>query len=362
MNNTKTTANKKSFLDISLFNRVTVADKVIFTTQVATMLHAGLHLTQALTIVENQIKNKYFAGILEQVRVEVEEGSQLSQALAKFPDIFDPIIINVVRSGEASGKLDSQLQELGDELQRQGKFVGSIKSAMAYPAIVIMAMIAVALLATFKIIPALRGIIEESGGELPISTRIILGISNFLINDWLYVLIVLIIIGVGAYYFFSSPSGKTLFDRWLVNEPTGLANRVYMTRFTRTLGLLIQSGVPIVEAMKIVSASMNNTVYSRSLTRIANDLERGVPLSVPIQKDKIFPPYIGQMLVVGEQTGQMDKTLLSLADYYEEQSDNIVKNLSTWLEPIIIVIIGIGVGFLVFAILMPIYNAALSIK
>jgi type IV pilus assembly protein PilC len=271
-------------------------------------------------------------------------------------------MINVIRSGEASGQLDKQLQELGDELERQGKFIGNIKAALAYPAVVVTAMIAVALLATFKIIPALRGVIEQGGGQLPISTRVVLGFSSFLIHDWLYALIALIAIIVGGYYFFSSPSGELLFDRWIIKEPTGLASRVYMTRFTRTLGLLIQAGVPIVEAMKIVSASMNNSVYSNSLTKIAAELERGVPLSVPIQKDSIFPPYIGQMLIVGEQTGQMDKTLLSLADYYEEQSDNAVKSLSTWLEPVIIVIIGIGVGFLVFAILMPVYNAALSIK
>jgi type IV pilus assembly protein PilC len=360
--NSLSATKKQGLGNITFFNGVSLNDKVLFISQTATMLHSGLHLTQALTIIQDQVKNKYFKDIIGQIKVEVEGGNQLSQAMLKFPDIFDRVIISIVRSGEASGQLDTQLQDLGGELERQGKFIGKIKAAMAYPMIVIIAMIAVALLATFKIIPAMRGIIEESGGQLPLSTRIVLGISDFFIHDWLYIIIGLILFIVACYYFFSSPSGQSIFDRFLLKEPTGLAMNVYMTRFTRTLGMLIQSGVPIIEAIKIVSQAMNNEVYSHSLKIVAAQLERGIPLSVPISKDPAFPAYISQMMVVGEQTGQIDKTLLSLANYYESRSDAMVKNLSTWLEPIIIIIIGIGVGFLVFAILMPVYNAALSIK
>lgn len=352
----------KSLEDYLAFaNRVSTHDKALFAKEIAAMLEAGLHLTQAIAIIKKQIKNKYFAAILDDIDTEIKEGKQLSIAMQKYPNIFDPVMINITKAGEASGQLDRQLKELGIELENQNKFYGKIRGALIYPIFVLIVMLGIAILATVKIIPSIRGIVESSGAQLPWSTRVVMAFSGFLINQW-YVAILIIIILAGTIWFLvKSPAGQVIKDRWLIKEPSGMFAHLYVSRFTRTLGLLISAGVPIVEAVRIVADVFDNHVYAESLTKVSSELERGIPISAALQEDPLFPDYVTQMIIVGEQTGQLDKVLLGLAAHYEEQTDGRVAALTALFEPAIIVIIGVGVGFLVFSILIPIYNATNSI-
>ncbi|NCO44281.1 type II secretion system F family protein [Candidatus Berkelbacteria bacterium] len=361
MENTQELHKPKDLMSYLPFaKKVSNHDKALFAKESSTMLSAGLHLTQAIAILRRQIKNAYFVEVLTTLETEIKEGKQLSTAMAQYPNVFDRVMVNIVRAGEASGQLDKQLKELGDQLESQNKFFSKIKGALVYPMFVLVVMVGIGILATVKIIPAIRGIIESSGGQLPMSTKIVLGLSDFLINKWYIIVLIIVgtIVALGA--FFKSPSGHVLKDRLLLRDPTGLFSRLFISRFTRTLGLLITAGVPIVDAVRIVEDVIGNSVFSQSLYKVAGELERGIPISSALQEDPIFPDYVIQMMVVGEQTGQMDKVLLGLAAYYEEQANDKVGALTALFEPAIIVIIGVGVGFLVFSILIPIYNATTS--
>ena len=352
---------EKSLQDyIPLFNKVKTKDIALFAKETAVMIKSGLHLTQALVIIQRQIKNRYFKQILEKIEEDIKEGNLLSQAMAKYPDVFDRVMINVVKAGEASGNLDKQLLEIGAQMENSIKFMAKIKNAMVYPIFILIAMIGVGILATVKIIPAIQGIITESGTEMPISTRVVLAISNFLINQWYLVIIIIAAIIIGIWLFLKSPSGSYLKDRWLIKEPSGTALRLYMVRFARTLGMLISSGVPIVAAIKIVSDVIGNQVFKEGLNKIAAELERGIPISATLQQDKNFPDYVGQMILVAEQTGQLDSVLINLGQYYEDQANEKVGMITALFEPLILVVIGIGVAFLVFSILVPIYNATMN--
>lgn len=345
---------------ISFLKRVSNKDIAMFAKETAVMIRSGLHLTQALTIIQKQVKNRYFKDVIESIESNIKEGNVLSQAMSKYPNVFDKVMINVVRAGEASGNLDKQLLEVGLQMENNLKFMSKIKGAMVYPMFILAAMVGIGILATVKIIPAIQGIITESGAALPVSTKIVLAISNFLIHQWYLVIFIGAAIIIGVWLFFKSPSGSYLKDRWLIMEPTGMAIRLYMVRFARTLGMLISSGVPIVAAIKIVSDVIDNQVFKGSLAKVASELERGIPISATLSQDKNFPEYVAQMLTVAEQTGQLDSVLTNLAQYYEDQANDKIGMVTALFEPLILVVIGIGVAFLVFSILVPIYNATMN--
>lgn len=359
---TRLAPKKENQFDVSrienLFNRITAKDKVIFTRQLGTMVKSGLPIVQALHILADQTSNKRFEEVITGISTDIEGGSNFSSALAKHPKIFDKVYINLVRSGEASGKLDETLERLAIQQEKSYRLAGKVRGALLYPAFVVVAMAVATILMLIVVIPPLKNIFAGAGADLPLPTRVLIALSDALLSYWYIFLAIAVIAVIGLRAYLVSPAGRFAWDRLKLRLPVfgSLFKKIYISRMTRTLATLVGGGVPILEALEIVSDSVGNQVYANALKEAATQVEAGVPLSTPLKANPAFPALVPQMISVGEQTGKMDQVLGKLADFYDEEVDTVVKNLSTLMEPIIMVILGIGVGGLLIAILMPIYS------
>lgn len=345
-------------MNIPFLNSVSVSDKAFFARQIATMLSSGITIDKALQIVNTQTKNKYFKQVLDSILEDLNSGSPFSAAISKYPNVFDKVFINIVVSGEAVGKLAEVLTKLADRLENDRDFIAAIRNALAYPILVLIVMVGIVILMTIKVLPELETVFADFQSELPWTTKALMSISHFLINYWWLIIIILTSAIILLYYWLKTDAGLKVFNKIEINFPGGLGKDIYMERFCRTLGMLIESGTPIIDALKITSDVMNNLVYRDFLLRTSEKIERGMPLSEILQKSEDFPMIVPQMVLVGEKTGKVDEVLLRLADYYEGRSNAKVQNFASLVEPILIVIIGIGVGFVVFSVIMPIYNLA----
>ncbi|MSU76350.1 type II secretion system F family protein [Patescibacteria group bacterium] len=365
---TRLAPKKESQFDVSrignMLHRITMKDKVIFTRQLGTMVKSGLPIVQALHILAEQTSNTRFADIIRDISSQIEGGSNFSNALSKYPKVFDRVYINLVRSGEASGQLDLTLERLATQQEKSYRLVGKVRGAMLYPAFVLVAMAGATILMLVVVIPPLKGIFAESGSQLPLATRILITMSDALLAYWYLFILAAVLVIFGLRSYLASPAGKFAADRLKLRLPIfgPLFKKIYISRMTRTLATLVGGGVPILEALDIVADSVGNKVYANALHEAAKQVEAGVPLSTPLKANPAFPPLVPQMVAVGEQTGKMDQVLTKLADFYDEEVDTVVKNLSTLMEPLIMVILGIGVGGLLVAILMPIYTLGNVIK
>jgi type IV pilus assembly protein PilC len=343
---------------MSMFNRIGIKEKSRFSRQLATMINAGLPLVQALNIILIQTKNGNFKSIINAIIKDVESGFSFSSAIAKHPKAFNRVYVSIVKSGEATGKLDEVLMELADQQEKDATFSGKVKGALAYPIFIICAMVGVGVIMMIKVVPTVEEVFTESGAELPMATKILMALSHFLVGYWYLALGILVAIYAAIKLFLMTPGGKEMFDRFAIKVPvfSDTVISVMMSRLTRTLALLISSGIPILEAIQIVSEAMDNSVYRKGLERVRDQVERGVPMSVPIQKDKNFPILFGQMVAVGEQTGQVDAMLSNMARFFTEEAETKLKSITSLIEPLVMVILGVGVAFIIFAILVPIYN------
>jgi type IV pilus assembly protein PilC len=350
-----------SYLDwLGLAQRVAVRDKAIFARQLATMLSAGFPLLQALSVIVLQTPNRRLRNIIATLITDLEAGHAFSSSLNRFSDVFGPVFVNVVRSGEVTGKLPQVLEEVATQIERDYEFISKIRGAMYYPAFIISAMIVIGGIMMVKVIPQLKSIFEESNAQLPWTTRTVMGISNFTAHYWWLILILIPAIYFGVRAYIQTEEGKLGWDSLKLNFPIikKLTRLIYMARFSSTFGLLVRTGIPILEAIRITSDVMQNKIYENSLKEVYKQVEKGVPISVPLSRDPYFTPMVVQMIGVGEQTGKLDDMLGSLSKFYTSESDNELKNLTSLVEPVLIVIIGIAVGFLVFSIIVPIYNIA----
>jgi len=250
------------------------------------------------------------------------------------------------------------LLELADQQEKDATFSGKVRGALAYPVFIICAMIGVAVIMMIKVVPTVEGVFKESGAELPLATRIMLALSHFLVGYWYVALIIVVVFVAAIKLYLMTPGGKELFDKMSIKLPpfSDTVISVSMSRLTRTLALLISSGIPILEAIQIVSEAMDNVVFRKGLERVREQVERGVPMSVPIQKNKDFPILFGQMVAVGEQTGQVDAMLANMARFFTEEAESKLKSMTSLIEPMVMVVLGVGVAFILFAILVPIYN------
>lgn len=350
---------EKSVLSVmGLFNNIGVKDRAAFARQLATMIDAGLPLVQALNIIALQTKNINLRAVLASVVRDIESGYSFSTALAKHPDAFNKVFVSVVRSGEATGKLDEVLLELADQFEKDASFAGKIKGALAYPAFIISAMFGVGGLMMIKVIPTIKNVFDEAHATLPFATRALIALSDILVKYWIIVILGIVGLLILLRFFFKSARGKMLLDVLALKIPLFAATSIsiIMARMTRTLGLLISSGIPILEALRIVSDAIGNHVYQAGLSEVRAEVERGIPMSVPLMKNTTFPVLFGQMVSVGEQTGRLDAMMTNLAKYYTEEADNKLKGMSSLIEPVVMVVLGVGVAILIFAILVPIYN------
>jgi len=278
--------------------------------------------------------------------------------MAKHPDVFDKVTVALVEAGEASGKLDLLLTQLADNLEKERDFRSKTRGALIYPAVIGIAMVAVFIIMMIFVVPRLTSLYEDIGADLPLPTKILIAISNLLVNGWWALLAVLGVGGFIAYKYLSTDKGKYRLANFTFKFPIfGKLNKESeLARFSRTLGLLIGAGIPITQALEIVANAMSNVLYRDSILAAEKQVEKGVPLSVPIRADPNFDPLISQMIAVGEETGKMDEVLGKVAGFFESQAETSIKNLSTALEPIILVVLGVMVGGLVLSIITPIYN------
>lgn len=337
--------------------RVTTQDKVNFTRQLSTMINAGLTITESLAILELQA-SPAVGRLISDVLHQVESGVNLADALEKHGSVFDQIYIALIRSGETAGVLDKVLSRLADNLEKQTEFRRKIKGAMVYPIIVIGGMLAVVAVMIIFVIPKLTTIYEEFQADLPTSTKILIAVSKFASHYWWLAAAIL----AGLFFLGRVLSKNPLFrrqlDELLFKLPIigKLRKGMILTEFTRTLGLLIGSGILIVEAIEVTTKSLNSPNYEEKMKEVSKEVEKGLPLATALAKTEIFPPLLPQMVAVGEETGKLDEVLGKVSTYFEQEADTAVKGLTTAIEPLIMIVLGVGVGFLMLAIIMPIYN------
>lgn len=342
---------------LSAIQKVSQNDVVNFTRQLATMINAGLPLTDSLVSLQEQARPA-FAKILSEIVNDVRSGNPLHDALAKHPKIFPPIYLALVKSGEAAGLLDEVLKKLADNLEKSRNFSSRVKSAMIYPAIVVIAMVVVSFLMMVLVIPKLLSMYKEMGAELPLPTKILIGISSVLSQFW-WLLIILVVSGLYLLMLWkNTPSGRRALDGLWFKVPLigHLKEKVILTDLTRTLSMLIGTGVSIIDALNIVAKASGNVLFEEAIKQSASEVEKGQPLALAFSRYPFIPPLVSQMIAVGEETGKLDEVLGRVSVHFEEESDNSIKGLTAAIEPIMIILLGIGVGFLVIAIIMPIYN------
>ena len=331
----------------------------IFTRQFSVMIDAGLPLVQCLEILASQQENKTFQKVLTNTREMVEGGSTLSAAMKASPKVFDPLYTNMVEAGETGGILDTILQRLSAYIEKNVKLQRAVKSAMVYPVGVLTVAGGVITLLLWKVVPIFATLFAGLGVELPLPTRIVIALSNF-IGSYFGLLILVAMVGgvIGLKTWYGTPQGKLALDTVILKLPVLgiLMRKIAVARFTRTLGTLISSGVPILEGLDITARTAGNAVVERALLKDRKSLEEGKSLTEPLKESEVFPGMVTQMIGVGEQTGAMDAMLQKIADFYEEEVDAAVKDLLTALEPIMIVFLGVVVGGVVISMYLPLFT------
>lgn len=339
--------------------KVTDKDLVILTRQLATMIDAGLPLVQCLDILGTQTENVTLAKTVVQVRTDVESGSTFADALKKHPKIFDNLYVNMVAAGEAGGILDTILQRLAAYMEKFAKIKKQIKSAMVYPSVILFVAVAVVALLMVVVVPMLANMFAESGQALPLPTRIVIAISNF-IKGWGGLVLFGALVGffVGLIQLRKTEKGLRVTDAIALKIPVAgdLIRKVSVAKFTRTLGTLLTSGVPILEGLLIVARTAGNKIVEEAVITTRQSVSEGKTLAEPLTKSKVFPPMVTQMIAVGEATGALDGMLAKIADFYDDEVDGAVATLTSMLEPMLMIFLGTTVGFVIVAMYMPIFQ------
>jgi type IV pilus assembly protein PilC len=331
----------------------------IFTRQFSVMIDAGLPLVQCLEILAGQQDNKSFQKILNGVRASVEGGATLSTSMKQYEKVFDPLYYNMVEAGETGGILDTILQRLSLYIEKNVKLKRAVKSAMIYPVAVLSIAAGVIILLLWKVVPIFTTLFNGLGAELPLPTRIVIGMSNFVGSIYgLLIVVFVIATGIATKLWYGTPSGRMALDSLLLKAPVvGMVLRkIAVARFTRTLGTLISSGVPILEGLDITARTSGNAVVERAISQTRKAVEAGRSLVEPLKETAVFPGMVTQMIGVGEQTGAMDAMLSKIADFYEDEVDAAVKDMLTAIEPIMIVFLGVVVGGVVISMYLPLFS------
>lgn len=348
------------FTLFGLRKKVSLKDKAFFSSQLSTMISAGLALPRSMNIIAAQTDNQYLKSIFYNINRDLEEGLSFSLSLEKYPEVFDDLFVNVVKSGESTGNLELVLKRLAQKLEKDQNISSKLFSAMIYPLFIVLAVVAVGWLLLVKIVPQIEVIFAEANATLPWTTRALIATGHFLASFWWLVLFIIVLLVIIGRLYLRSEQGREFYARMQIYLPgfRKVVSYVYMARFCRTLEMLFESGVPLVESINTAADVMVNYNYKRSLFRISKEVQKGVSFSLELSKDPLFPSLVGQMLAVGEQTGKSAEVMDKLARFYEDESQNAINGVYSLVEPIVMVIVGIGVAILVFAILVPIYQVA----
>ena len=345
-------------------NRISSKDKIVFSRQLATLIGAGLPLTQSLHTVFEQTANKKMQEIVQEIIADVEGGKTLSSAFGKHPEVFNKIFIALVTAGEASGTLDDALKRIADQQEKDAAMVSKIRGAMVYPGIVLAVMVAVGVFMMVTIVPQVAKLYSDMKKTLPVLTSILIGISNFVINFWWLTLILLALAIFFARQYVRTEAGSRLLDNLKLNMPPfkGMFRRLYMARFTRMGQTLLVTGVPMLDMLAIAAEGVNNAVVAEEITRAAGKVQSGKALSAALQTEHYILPMVPQMIKIGEQSGRIDEMMGKTAQAYEDELDEEIQAISTMIEPIMMVILAIFAGVLIGAVLFPIYSLVGSVR
>ncbi|HLC94543.1 MAG TPA: type II secretion system F family protein [Patescibacteria group bacterium] len=349
---------------LPLIERVSFSDVVNLTRQLAIMLNAGLTLINCLDILKKQITKPSLRKVITRIDDDIRSGTSFSNSLKKFGHLFSPLYISLIKAGEASGKLDEVLLRLSENLEKKRLLIGKIKGALVYPAVLIVGMFTVIFIMITFVVPKMLEIYENFDAELPPLTMILISISSFFQKFWPLVLIAIAILIVLGLNFVKTPQGKRLFDNLVFKIP--IINNVLKISFlvdtTRTFSILVGSGVSILDTINIVKETSSNSIYRGAFANIYKKIEKGESLGRSFDEEGIFPPILVQMVAVGEESGHLDETLMRISTYFEAESEMAIKAMTTLIEPVILVILGFAVGFIVFAVITPIYDLTSSIQ
>ncbi|MBI1821707.1 MAG: type II secretion system F family protein [Nitrospirae bacterium] len=340
--------------------RVKEKDIVIFTRQFATMIDAGLPLVQCLEILSAQTENKTLAKALVQVRQDVEGGATYADSLRKHPKVFDDLYVNMVAAGEAGGILDTILNRLAKHIEKSMKLKKQIKSAMVYPGVIVSVAIGVITILMVWVIPTFAKMFVDFGGTLPLPTVIVIGASEFMQHNIIFIVIGLMGLSFAFKKYYKTTNGRRLVDLYLLKLPVvgDLIRKASVANFTRTLGTLISSGVPILDGLGIVAKTSGNKVVEEALLSVKQSISEGKTIAEPLKKTNVFPQMVVQMIGVGESTGALDAMLEKIADFYDDEVDSAVTALTSLLEPALMVFLGVTIGFIVIAMYLPIFKMA----
>jgi type IV pilus assembly protein PilC len=341
-----------------LGKKVNSKNVAVFTRQFSVMIDAGLPLVQCLEILGNQEEDKNFAETILATRSDVESGASLADAMKKHPKVFDPLFTNMIAAGEAGGILDTILKRLATYIEKAVKLKGQVKSAMIYPVAVIVIAVVVVGVILWKVIPTFAALFAGLGAQLPLPTRIVIALSDFLVNFMPFIIVGIVAIGWAFKSYYATTAGKYKIDGITLKLPVlGLLMRkIAVARFCRTLSTLLSSGVPILDGLEITARTSGNSVVEEAILKTRKSIERGETISAPLKETGVFPAMVTQMIAVGETTGALDTMLAKIADFYEEEVDTAVAGLLTLLEPIMIAFLGGIVGGIVIAMYLPIFD------
>jgi type IV pilus assembly protein PilC len=338
--------------------RITTKDKVVFTRQLATLIGAGLPLSQSLHTVLEQTQNKQLQSIIQEITASVEGGKTLSESFSKHTNAFDPVFIALVSAGEISGTLDESLQRVANQQEKDAAITSKFKSALTYPVIVLFVIMGVLLFMLFTVVPQVEKLYHDLKRQLPGITQVMVDVANFTAHYWWLVIMVAGILGYFAVQYVKTEAGIKLRDTLKLNIPIfgQMFRKLYMARFTRTGQTLLSTGVSMLDMLKITGTSLNNTVLEKSIMRAAEKVKGGKALSVALQPEDYIMPLVPQMIKIGEQSGRIDEMMGKVAQVYEEELDEEIRNISTSIEPILMVVLAVVAGGMVGAILLPIYG------
>jgi type IV pilus assembly protein PilC len=338
--------------------RIRTKDKIIFSRQLATLINAGLPLTQSLRTVKDQVPNKSLQSIVDGVVASVEGGKALSAAFADYPKVFDHVYISLVQAGESSGTLDKALERLATQEEKDAAIAGKIRSALIYPAVIFVVIILVLIFMITTVLPQIALFYQQQNKTLPFATELLDKVSIFLVHDWW---LAILMVGGGIYAivrYFKTDKGISILDDFKMKAPGFgmIFRKIYMARFARTLGTMLSSGIPMLQALEIVQKGIGNVHVAATVGESINQVKGGKALSSTLQDKPTFLPLVPQMVLIGEKSGAMDQMLERIATYYENEVDEEIKNISTLIEPVMMIFMGVAVGGVIAAILLPIYS------
>jgi type IV pilus assembly protein PilC len=355
---------KKSFnLDVESLSEINVGgvplgDKVVFMRQMATMVSAGLPLTRALEIMEMQAENPQFRKVIKNVKEGVESGQGLADSFRAQEEVFDSITLNLIEAGESSGRLDEILLKLATELEERKSLGSKLKSALIYPAIILLVIVAVILLLMFVLVPAMSDIYSEFDAELPWTTQLLINLSDWVVQYWWAVLVILAVLIIGGKAYFDTEKGKRVADKIVLKIPVikNVVTKSQIAQFTRILSLLLSSGLSILEALELTADSLSNSLFKDVILDAKDEVEKGGSLAIPISRSQYYPLLVSSMITVGEETGNLDVVLEKVAQYYGDEVDEATANLSSVLEPVFLILMGGTIGFIALAVYMPMFQ------